>query len=272
MDSRSPGTEGQARQSLRRCWYCGGALDLRYHFCVHCAAVQREPDPATYGDEAPLAPSKEARFRREGRPALNFFCLLAVGVCAVASVTALAGDEWIGPALICQDVFVAAVTVIFGASRWREIAYLFRGMRVSWPLVASVPVLALLLVVNKAYHDWILSLIDVEHDMIAELREALSPPLLFVSLCVFPAVFEEIGFRGVVQERLVAAGGTALGVLATSGLFVALHFSALSAPYLFVLSLFLCWIRSATRSVYPTIALHFLHNLTVLMVFNGGDR
>jgi len=83
------------------------------------------------------------------------------------------------------------------------------------------------------------------------------------------AIFEELGFRGLVQERLVAAIGPLLGVLATSALFVALHFSLLSAPYLFLFSMYLGWVRTGTRSIYPCMALHFIHNFAVLFYLHG---
>ena len=100
----------------------------------------------------------------------------------------------------------------------------------------------------------------------------LGPELLVIAICVFPAIFEEIAFRGLVQERMVAAAGTLIGFVAASALFVALHFNILSAPYLFLLSMFLCWVRAATASLHPCMVLHFLHNYAVLFLLHGDGQ
>ena len=159
-------------------------------------------------------------------------------------------------------------TVGFAATHWREIMPLFHELRVNWVLGICLPALALLLLVNKGYHEFLISLLslDPEQSPLARIEEALGPNLVIVAMCVFPAIFEEIGFRGLVQQRLVAAAGPLVGFVAASALFVALHFSILSAPYLFLLSLFLCWVRNRAERIYPSIVLHFVHNFAVVFL------
>ena len=52
-----------------------------------------------------------------------------------------------------------------------------------------------------------------------------------------------------------------------SALFVTLHFSILSAPYLFALAMLLGWTKYKTGSLYPAMLIHFLHNYVVLEFF-----
>lgn len=255
-----------------RCAYCGGYLDRRYYFCIHCATAWCEPDPAIYEEGPPPVPTLEGQLRREGRPAWEFFLLLAIALIALGSLTHLGGKGWIGPAIILQDLVVASATISFAIYHWREISHLFRRIRLDWALLASIPLLAVLLWANQAYHEFIVSLFDIKDaDRLENLLLGSMPfPLLLISICVFPAIFEEIGFRGVIQERLVRVAGFTLGILITSILFVALHFNILSAPYLLLLSIFLCWVRARTASIYPSIIIHFLHNLAVLFLWKGG--
>ena len=53
----------------------------------------------------------------------------------------------------------------------------------------------------------------------------------------------------------------------SAGLFALMHFSVLSAPYLFLVGLLLGWARWRTGSLYPSMVAHFVHNLVVLETF-----
>ena len=260
---------GTGAPEWQRCPYCKGSLDPRYHFCVHCATVYREPDGDVYDEEPPLPPSLERRLVEEGGAGWSYFCILAVGLVSIGSVAAAMGEAAFGPAILIQDVFILGLTVFYLTAHWPDIAYLFQGVRPGSALIAALPLLAVALGVNKLYHEFLMSLLDMEgqRTIIDILKEALPPSLVFFTVCIFPGIFEEIGFRGIVQERLVSAAGVTIGFILTSGLFAAVHFTVLSAPYLFLLSLLLCWVRHETRSLYPSMVLHFLHNAAVLFFF-----
>lgn len=254
-----------------RCSYCGGSLDLRYHFCVHCARPYRSPEEDLLDPLPPVKPGLDTVLATEGRSALNLFFVLAICLVATGTVGQALPEDFTAAWIIFQDILVAALTVGFAAAHWREIAPLFRRIRVHWALGTCLPALALLLLLNKGYHEFLMSIlgIDPEDTPFVRLQESLGTQLTIIALCIFPAIFEEIGFRGLVQTRLVQAAGPLTGFTAASILFVALHFNILSAPYLFILSMYLCWVRSATASIYPCMVLHFLHNFAVLFLFHG---
>ena len=73
----------------------------------------------------------------------------------------------------------------------------------------------------------------------------------------------------------IAPAGRAPDVLAVlvlvlalaSALFTMLHFSVISAPYLFAVGMLLGWTKYRTGSLYPSILLHFLHNYVVVEFF-----
>jgi membrane protease YdiL (CAAX protease family) len=254
-----------------RCSYCGGSLDLRYPFCVHCARPYRAPEEDLLEPLPPVKPGLDTVLATEGRSALNLFFVLAICLVATGTVGGALPEHLTAHWILFQDLLVAGLTLGFAAAHWREIAPLFRHIWIHWELGTCLPALALLLLLNKGYHEFLMSVlgIDPEDTPFVRLRESLGPQLTVIALCIFPAIFEEIGFRGLVQTRLVRATGRWIGFTATSVLFVALHFNILSAPYLFLLSMYLCWLRAATASIYPCMVLHFLHNFTVLFLFHG---
>ncbi len=252
------------------CAYCGGTLDPRYHFCTHCATVHRDPTASVYEEIPKPKLSIETRIMTSARSAWNFFCLIAIGLVALGFVGAILGEENMVVTMALQEIFLITLTIGYLAYHWREVSFLFHRFKLNWVAAASFPILAVCLVINKVYHDFLTSLLDLDDSTaLAPLLEAFPPWALVLSICVFPGIVEELGFRAVVQERMVRAVGTVVGFGATSVLFTALHFSVLSAPYLFMLSMFLCWVRARTETIYLPMVLHFLHNFVVLVVFYG---
>lgn len=84
-----------------------------------------------------------------------------------------------------------------------------------------------------------------------------------LALCVVPAVFEELFFRGVLLSCLKNTGVVLSAVI--SALFFALyHGSAAQLIYQFIYGFFLAIMTMRANSVYPAILSHFLNNFAVL--------
>ena len=88
---------------------------------------------------------------------------------------------------------------------------------------------------------------------------------------VFPAVTEELAFRGVVLGVLEGLMESRSAILASAGMFSILHLSAVNIPHTFILGLVLAWLRLSTKSLYPGMLLHFLHNLFVISLEKMGE-
>lgn len=92
--------------------------------------------------------------------------------------------------------------------------------------------------------------------------------LTFLSLVILPPLVEEIMVRGFLFGSLKKGMPVVAAAIVTSGLFGLLHLQFGSgAPLLwvaaidtFVLSLFLCYLREKTGSLWPAIYLHMLKN------------
>jgi len=132
-------------------------------------------------------------------------------------------------------------------------------------LLALVPLLA----INYTYHGWLLRELGAKSRWLpGRLRQlGLGEPGLIFFLCVFPAVLEEISFRGLVQHWLQIAVRPVRAIVLASCLFTVLHFSILSAPYIFAVGMVLGWVKWKTGSLYPGILIHFIHNLIVVEFF-----
>lgn len=87
--------------------------------------------------------------------------------------------------------------------------------------------------------------------------------LMCLSYAVFPAVFEELFFRGLLLNSLKNTGETC-AILSTALCFALYHCSLIQFVYQFIYGLILATIVYKTKSIIPSMALHFLNNFTVL--------
>jgi membrane protease YdiL (CAAX protease family) len=86
-------------------------------------------------------------------------------------------------------------------------------------------------------------------------------PALLLTVCLQPAIIEELAFRGVILGGLGRILKPAEAVAVSSLMFMVLHLAPISFPHLFVMGLALGLLRLRSGSLYPGMVLHFLHNL-----------
>jgi membrane protease YdiL (CAAX protease family) len=117
----------------------------------------------------------------------------------------------------------------------------------------------------------------LEQLAVEHVRAVMAFPVLFwlTALCVMIVVpiIEEVLFRGLLQTWLIGRTGMVSGVVLTSLAFSLLHFSSTQGVFnisilasLFVLSLFLGFLRVRQNSLYAPIALHATLNIVSLFI------
>lgn len=85
-----------------------------------------------------------------------------------------------------------------------------------------------------------------------------------ITLAVFPAVFEELFFRGLLLS-LLEKTGTLAKIIASGVLFALYHCSLSQFVYQFIYGALLSLIVIVFKSVIPCIVAHFLNNFAVLL-------
>ena len=174
--------------------------------------------------------------------------------------------------LILDLLAVAGVSIGFGIAH-REILkpQLAAIGLFSRYFCLGLAVLAGLLVINFGWSHflWGLASEDMKKDTLADVMK-LVPTLVgrVIMICAMPAIFEEIGFRGLAQTWLMRVISPWKAVAVSAVFFSAAHLSILGAPYLFLVGGLFGWVRWRTGSLYPGMVLHFLHNLAVLWYEN----
>jgi membrane protease YdiL (CAAX protease family) len=253
---------------LRHCAYCGAKLDPTFYFCRRCATP--------YVDESSVLPEVRpqrlfpGRLIREHAPHAMGIFWTYLGVMLGGSILCMfaLGEANLPAFFVVMESLLLLVSCVFAVRYGRALASQFvRPGFTRWEAWAGLGALVPLLVLNWAWHRFLTGPIGVESESLtALLREAgFSQGMLVFMICVFPAVTEEIAFRGLVQHWLHVAVQPRQAIVYAAALFTVLHLSVLSAPYLFLVGCLLGWLRWRTGSLWPPIVAHFLHNLGVVL-------
>ncbi len=99
----------------------------------------------------------------------------------------------------------------------------------------------------------------------ARLPEGGALALSFLSICLIPAVGEELLFRGTIQKLLSPYGGW-FSILVSSLFFTLLHADLSQLPSIFAMSLFLGYAAAVSGNVSGSILLHFANNTSSFLL------
>ncbi len=91
-------------------------------------------------------------------------------------------------------------------------------------------------------------------------------PLCILSIAVFPAIFEEIAFRGILFNDLLKITSINATIIISAMLFTILHFSFISFLWIFPSGLLFGYLRSKYNSVLYGVIGHFTYNSSVVLI------
>jgi uncharacterized protein len=257
------------------CWRCGKQVESTLPRCRFCAAALSATELTT----TPITASAEDDARKLFRILAIYGCMLATSIVygllhlnsGFVSTNHIAPSQ--GEVLSKLLIFEGLDTILI-LSAWAWIRISVRKPHKSlarYAIICSffIPVLALGLLVNMAYH-WLLrqwlNITPVE-EVFAHNSQYLWWWL--TAICFQPALIEELFFRGLAFGALCPVTGLHTVVWITSLMFAMAHIGVpLSMPVLFVLGLGLGYARMLSGGLILPITLHFFHNL-VIMYLNG---
>ena len=94
---------------------------------------------------------------------------------------------------------------------------------------------------------------------------AVNIVLTVITVCVIPAFFEELFFRGVLTYSLSGAGKVAASLI--SGLYFSLfHMNPAQTPYQFAVGVLFGLLAIKSGSVFPSAVAHFLNNFIIVIL------
>lgn len=179
---------------------------------------------------------------------------------------------WLDDENVAQGMLIISwIDALVILSYWNisrtAILFLFRFNRDTLKYVmTAMGVLVPLLLVNFSYHHTITTFLEVQVVLVSDpfVKAGFGFGVIVFGICLMPAIWEEIAFRGLIQTSLSKRFGKWEAILITSAMFAIIHISAFSWPYLFLLGITLGLIRWHSQSLWPAMVMHFLHNLVVI--------
>lgn len=247
---------------MASCSYCQAPLGESDRYCPRCgqetAIYQkwlRQVDP-------PPAPTPAQRWALQGGPALRVvLALLAVLMVATPGFL-LIEDEDAGLYFLLIDSLVALAILAVAIPQRRMLEPLLKTPGPAWVwLVGLVGAYAL-----PTVSLWIYGQFGMDPGPQESAWFEISPAVLVISFCLFPGVFEELAFRGIFLGTVVHMMSASRAHLLTAAVFAGIHFNQMGLPYLFVVGLFLGWLRHTSKSLYPAMVAHAAHNAVVLFL------
>ncbi len=240
------------------CQYCNSAVTADMLYCSNCGQSQ-----------AVIEFDHESN--SEGSLASTFiFYALLLGICLISGFVT---DPFDLQSDIILSLSMTAVAVTWALAERKTVFPLFR-----WPKFSLVKLLAysaLTVVGSIAVNytvSWLnLALFDTDFSMTETyLSEPYGKWLAILMIGVFPAVVEEVSFRGVVQGKLMQVMPAAQALLVTAFLFSILHLSVISLFWLIPFSILLGRIRMKENTLWYGIVIHFVFNTTACIIEFGS--
>ena len=270
---RDDGFLRSANSSAELCGYCGAPLSDFYYFCLACGTPYKSLETVlTPARPRQLTDEELVRIKTPQVATLFWsylFVIVGVGVFAAVAFRENRPDLH----LLLNEVAILATTCFFGWTYRKSLAVQLTKIGFDQPAAyLGLALLVPLLAINFGYHWLIWQLIKgFAENPFERLREAgISRGTLIVTFCLFPAVLEEIAYRGLVQHWLQTAIAPWKALVVASFLFAITHLAIVSTPYLFLVGLLLGWTKQKTGSLYPSMLLHFLHNFVVIEFFHAA--
>lgn len=232
----------------RYCKYCGAPWQTGWTACPGCAARSTSPAylPTVDGPSA--------------KPIVSALCLYFALL--LTSLVAIISEENVHTDL-CLEAVDAAIVLIWAAVGWRHLLPVLRTLGpVKWYAASLGMAVASFICASLAAAS-LVDLLDIPEILYLDrfFEEGYGWSMVLVSICVQPAVIEELAFRGIIYNGLGRILNPREVILVSAVLFMVIHLSVASFPHLLLLGLALGYVRWRSGSVYPCMLLHCTHNL-----------
>lgn len=172
-------------------------------------------------------------------------------------------------------------TVLFGTIKGWHWAEVFRLRPISWRIIVVTifATIALGLAVSQVTLWLIQRLADsilVEQSKLTNLLSATGKaryPIFLIFAVMFPALPEELVFRGAIQQGFERQYSPSVAIALTGLIFALFHLDPIQAFSVLAISIFWGWVAWRSQSVLPSLFAHAFQNaLTVISVIGARAK
>lgn len=232
------------------CPCCEQPVREGVRYCPHCGAYQQA--------------EKTGAFNSVALRSVLIYYFVTLIICLLVKLDSVVSNVYDLMAAYAVD---AVVTITFAVLNFNELKNLFNVRKVKPALMlAMVPAAcASALAVNVFAEGVNRNLFNAE-EYFYYFYQTMDNPVLWmvIMIAVFPAIFEELAFRGFLHNHVRKLVDWRATLLITAFLFALMHLTVFSFIWLFPFGWLLAWLRHKHESLWYGIIFHFIFNLTAI--------
>ena len=234
------------------CIHCARPLPADARHCRHCGVMQ---------------PFEEDMANDEHKwvKIVALFYGIDLIVCTTANFFGyFNGLNW----LVITQTVLAALTLLFIVLLWKHIrpSLHWKSFAVSKALVYAVAAIIFALIINIAVKWLNKSIFDQDVHYYRSFRHLKYPRLgMIMIVAVLPALFEELGYRGVILLGLFKIFDERQAILISAFLFAVIHMSFISFFWLMPFAIWLGNVRLKEQTIWYGVLIHFCFNITACL-------
>jgi membrane protease YdiL (CAAX protease family) len=235
------------------CVKCAQPITGGHKFCAACGTPQNL-------EEIDVHSKKWSQLQ-----GIGLFFVLEIIICA----TALMVEKQTMEILFYFQALAAITTLFFVGSDWGNIRYLLRWKSFSfWKLSAFIVLSVLCSLIVQVLVFYLNKMVSPEQSDNYTLYQyhSYGNYLMVLSIAVFPAIFEELAYRGYLMQKLLNVVDRKEAIYISAILFFLIHFSLVSFFWLLPFAVLLAYIRIKENTLWYGIVIHFTFNLTSCLV------
>lgn len=236
------------------CEYCGFEQNQGFTFCSSCGKRNSNKDKRE--ENKFLSLDKNIQL-------LGWYSIITIAFVIVGALT-----ENTLEMLLVFSILLAVIDLGFVSTQpevWK--LYSIKNFKLL-PAIAIFLICIVTAFIVSFTMDYLNSKLFEQEYSLLELFTHLDHPLLYAILlvAVYPAIFEEMAYRGFVYNSLDKINGYKSALWGSTFLFAISHISLLSIIWIIPFGLMLAFFRAKYSSIYYGMIGHFTHNATILLI------
>ena len=242
------------------CEECDSSVKSYHRFCHNCGAF--------LGSDA----EKISIFNNSNLRTAFIFYIIYLVVCLSVKYT-----DWFTSydSLFWVEILLAAVTILFAKANWHAIKPVlrFNHFNVTVLLLVILSAIAFSSIVTLSINQINISVFHTDNNMFESYRIYQFPVLvMFYSVALVPALFEELAFRGIIYNYLSTFLNESLVVTVTGFVFAAIHLNFFSLIWLVPFGILIGTLRRKYNTIWYGVIFHFVFNITACLfdLYNQG--
>lgn len=238
---------------LTECNHCEGLISVNNKYCNICGKEQQKDQTLTDSRKWP------------GLKQIGLFFAIELACC----IAALSMDNFDISTAILFDIILAGTAMLFFSYNWDKNMHLLK-----WPNFSIKKIIACI-IISIAASIIVRFLVEHLNQLLFNTNYSyysIYKPhkygkyIMIISVALFPALFEELAYRGYLMQKLLAVVDKKEAIYITSILFFFMHLSMISFFWMLPFSIILSYIRIRENTLWYGIIIHFTFNLTARMI------